>query len=323
MKNLVSRRSLIAVAMLASCGAAGAQAAFPSKPLMMQIPFSAGTGNDLVGRALSKTLPDMLGQPVVIENKPGASGAIATEFLRRSAPDGHTVMVASVSHSINPFTTNAKYTNADFTPIAMIGTIPFTLMVNKAVPANNVKELIELIKADPNKWTAGLGGTTGTTFFLLEQLKKAAGVELVAANYKGTSDAALDLSAGRVQILFGPITTAMTYKQNGSIKVLGVTGGKRPSLLSDVPTFIEQGFPTMEVSTWFGLLGPAGVPPQAANALSDALARTLASPDTIETLQKLGVEPTFRPPADFARFLDADRAMWAKMTKDAGAQGKN
>lgn len=309
---------------LCSVGAFGhAQQAYPSKPVMMQIPFSPGTGNDLVGRVIARKLPEILGQPVVVENKPGASGGVATDFLRRAAPDGHTVMVASVSYSIIPHTTSTKYTNADFTPIAMIGTLPFTLLVSKSVTANTVKELIEQLKVNAKTWNAGLGGTTGTTFFLLEQLKKAAGVDLVAANYKGTSDAALDLAADRVQILFAPITTALTHKPGGNVKVLGVTGNRRTAIMPDVPTFSEQGFTKLEVATWFGLIGPAGMPANAVTTLGDALARTLASKDIVETLHKQGIEPGYRPAAEFKTFLDTDRAMWANLVKESGVKGTN
>lgn len=318
--SLISRRSLLATASLLSAGIGHAQSGFPTKAIMMQIPFSAGTGNDLVGRILSKKMPELLGQPVVVENKPGASGAVATDFLRRSAPDGHTVMVASVSHSINPHTTGAKYTNADFTPIGMIGSLPFTLLVSKSVSARNVKELVDQIKVNAKNWSGGMGGTTGTTFVLLEQLKKIAGVELVAANYKGTSDAALDLAADRVQILFAPITTALTHRAGGNVKVLGVTGTKRTGIMPDVPTFSEQGFPKLEVSTWFGLLGPAGIPAGAVNTMSDALSRTLANKEIIESLQAQGVEPGYRGPAEFKAFLDADRALWGTLVKESGVK---
>lgn len=312
----LTRRSLIASAALCAAGAVRAQPAFPTKPVQIEIPFSAGTGNDTVGRVIARKLPEFLGQSVVIENKPGASGTIATEYIRHSTPDGYTLMLASVSFSILPHTTNVKYTTADFTPIAMVGALPFTLLVSKSVPAKNVTELVDLLKRDPGKYSAGLGGTTGTTYFLLQQLKKAAGVDIVAANYKGTSDAALDLSADRVQILFAPITTALMYRQSGNVKVLGVTGTKRTAIMPDVATFPEQGYPKFEVATWFGLIGPAGVPANAVNMIAQATEKTLASKDIVDLLHRQGIEPAYRPPAEFKAFLDADRGLWGNLVKE-------
>lgn len=291
---------------------------FPTKPITLLIPFPPGTGNDIVGRIVGNKLVDFLGQRVTADNRSGASGNIAVEVARRAAPDGYTLVIASTSFSLNLHTMKVDYGLADFTPVALIGKLPYTLMVSKSVPAKNIKELVALLKARPGELNAGQGGPTGTTFFLTETFKKAAGVQIQGVPYKGTSAGVLDLLADRMHIMFAPMVTSLPHYRAGKAQVHGVTGTKRSALMPDVPTFIELGYPMLDIPTWFGFLGPAGMPRNTVKILSDGVAKALASKDVADALANQGVEPGYGSPAEFDAFLKADAAMWAKQVKEAG-----
>lgn len=296
-----------------------AQPAWPQRTVTLLIPYSPGTGNDLVGRVVANKLSELLPQRVVGDNRSGASGNIAVEAVRRASPDGHTLVVASVSFSMNPHTMRGVgYTPADFTPVAMIGALPFTLMVGKGVPANSMTELVALLKARPDELHAAQGGSTGTTNFLLDAFKRAAGVEVTGIPYKGTSEGVLDLLAGRIQLMFAPISTALPPFRSGEVKVLGITGSTRAALLPEVPTFRELGLPTLDISTWFALVGPAGVPEQAVRVMSEATRRALAAPEVVAALNNQGITPGYAPPEALAAFLRDDYARWHELVRQSG-----
>jgi len=297
---------------------AHAQQDFPTKPITLLIPFPPGTGNDIVGRLVGNKLPEFLGQRVVADNRSGASGNIAVEAARRAAPDGYTLVVASTSFAINLYTMKGNHTLADFTPVAMIGKLPYTLMVAKSVPAKNIKELVDLLKAKPGQLNAGQGGPTGTTYFLTETLKKTAAVDVLAVPYKGTTAGMMDLLADRMHIMFAPMVTGLAHYQAGKVQMHGVTGAKRSALMSDVPTFIELGYPMLDIPTWFAFLGPAGIPRNTVKILSDGVAKALASKDVADALATQGVEPSYGSPTELDAFLKADTAMWARLVKEAG-----
>jgi tripartite-type tricarboxylate transporter receptor subunit TctC len=224
-----------------------------------------------------------------------------------------------VSFSINPFTmAGATYAVSDFTPIAMMGKLPFSLMVGKSVPANNIRELIALIKAKPGEYNGGQGGIAGTTYFLLEAFKKAADVDVASISYKGTTETVVDLLAGRLQLMFAPVTTALPYHGGGEVKVFGVSGSERTPLMPDVPTFTELGFPSLDISTWFGLIGPKGVPAADVDILSGAVAKALVSQDVRESLLKNGITASYGTPAELEKFLQADMARWNELAKASG-----
>lgn len=313
-------RIAAACALIGMSAIAHAQQIYPAKPVTLLIPFSPGTGNDLVGRIVGNKLTEYFGQRVVADNRAGASGNIAIEAVRRAAPDGYTFVVASVSFSINPYTMKVNYALPDFTPVAQIGKLPFSLMVAKSSPAKNIKDLVSLAKAKPGELTASSGGPTGTTFFLLESFKKAAGVDILSIPYKGTTDGIVDVLAGRSQMMFSPIVTSLPHYRAGKVEVLGVTGAKRSSLMPDVPTFTELGYPTLDISTWFALLGPAGVPEHVVKVITDGVAKALASKDVIDALMNQGVEPGYASPAELGAFLKTDSAMWSKLTKELGVK---
>lgn len=313
---------LISLPCLAVSGLAAAQTPYPSRVISVQIPFPPGTGNDLLGRALANKLPSYLRQSVVVENRAGASGYIATEYVRRSAPDGHTLVLTSVSFSIVPNTTTLKYTPEDFTAVAMLGTLPFILIVNKSLPVSSMKDLIDYVKERPGKLSIGQGGPTGTTYFLVESLKKISGIDVVSVPYKGTTDAMRDLLAGHIHLMFAPLSTGLTYHRTNEVKLLGITGSERTALLPELATFTQQGYPALDISTWFALLGPAGMSPNAVQVLSEALEKTLATEQVIQTLNSLGIIPDYQGPTALASFLQEDARRWNAMVKESGFNSK-
>ncbi len=316
----MGKLAAIALAAVMMLGVQGvrAQQDYPNKPITLLIPFPPGTGNDVVGRIVGNKLSEYLGQRVVADNRAGASGNIAIDAARRSAPDGYTLVVASTSFSINLFTMKVGFGLADFTPVALIGKLPYTLMVTRSLPANNIKELVEVLRAGKGQYNGGSGGPTGTGFFLLEAFKKAGGFDIQLVAYKGTTAGVADLLAERTHIMFAPMVTSLGQYKAGKVKVHGVTGSQRSTLMPDVATFNESGYPMLDIPTWFAILGPAGIPAPVVKQLSAGVAKALASKDVIESLSNQGVEPGYGNPAELDAFLKADTSMWAKLVKEAG-----
>jgi tripartite-type tricarboxylate transporter receptor subunit TctC len=317
-RSMPFARWLVAAALVGACASAAAQQDYPSKPITLLIPFPPGTGNDVVGRILGNKLSEYLGQRVVADNRAGASGNIAIDTTRRSAPDGYTLVIASTSFSINLYTMKVGFGLGDFTPVALIGKLPYTLMVTKSMPANNIKELIDVLRAGKGQYNGGSGGPTGTSFFLLEAFKKAAGFDMQLVAYKGTTAGVTDLLAERTHIMFAPMVTSLGHYKAGKVKLHGVTGAQRSALMPDVPTFSESGYPMLDIPTWFAVLGPAGMPAPVVRVLSAGVAKALASKDVVEALTNQGVEPGYGDPAALDAFLKADTAMWARLVKESG-----
>jgi tripartite-type tricarboxylate transporter receptor subunit TctC len=239
------------------------------------------------------------------------------EATRRAEPNGYTVAVASSSFSVNRWTMlSATYSLADFTPIAMLATQPYSLMVSKSVPSKNVRDLVDLLKKDPSKFNGGQG--SGTGYFLLSVLNRQMGAGIETIAYKGTTDAVVDLLAGRIQLLFAPITTAFPYYVSGEARMVGVSGSQRAALMPDVPTFTESGYPALDISTWFALLGPKGIATSDVQVLSNAVAKALEMPDVIALLAKNGISPDYRTPSELATFLKADIERWEDIVKASG-----
>ena len=313
----LSRRTFVISALAFLDGLARAHQSYPLQRLNMLIPFPPGTGNDLVGPVVGQHVSDDLGQPVVVDNRSGAFGNIAMETTRRAEPNGYTVAVASTSFSVNRWTMlSATYSLDDFTPIAMVASQPYSLMVSKSVPTKNLRDLLDLLKKDPGKFNGGQG--SGTGYFLLGLLNKEIGKGVATVAYKGTTEAVLDLLAGRINVLFAPITTALPYYVSGEAKMVAVSGTKRAPLMPDVPTFIESGYPTLDIGTWFAMLGPKGMASSDVEVLSGAVAKAVAEPDAIAILAKNGISPDYRAPSDLASFLKEDLERWKDIVKASG-----
>lgn len=314
---ILTRRTFVASTLALIGGSARAQRSYPSQNINMLVPFPPGTGNDVVGRVVGKKVSDLLGQPVVVDNRSGAFGNIAMDATRRAEPNGYTVVMASTSFSVNRWTMlSAAHSLDEFTPIAMVATQPYSLMVSKSVAAKNIHDLMELLKKDPGKFNGGQG--SGTGLFLLSVLNKALGTSVETIAYKGTTDAATDLLAGRIQLLFAPITTALPHFLSGQAKVLAVSGTKRTSLMPDVPTFGESGYSSLDIGTWFALLGPKGIPSSDVAVLSGAVAKAVEMPDAVELLAKNGIAPDYRGPSELASYLKDDLKRWQDIVKASG-----
>ena len=320
MRALV-RALLLAAAALAVSTAHGQ--AFPSKPLRLIVPFPPGGSADILGRGIAQKLGDGLGQAVVVENRPGAGTAIGAEALARSPADGYTLMIGTVSsHAINP-ALNPKLPFdpvRDFTPISLVASIPFAMLVHPSVPAKNVAEFIAYARARPGKLDYSSAGS-GTSNHLAGELFEAmTGTHLVHIPYRGSAPALQDLIAGRVALMFDLVLTAAPQVKSGAVRGLAVTGAQRSAVLPDLPTVAEAGVPGYEVSAWFGIFAPAGVPKPVVDRLNAEIVKAMAAPDLRQRLVSQGAEPVTNSPEQFATYLKAEIAKWAKVVKDAGVQ---
>jgi len=307
--------------LLGLCTSAIAQS-YPVKPITLLVPFPPGTAVDVAARIVATKATEFLGQPVLPTNRDGASGNIAIETAGNAAPDGYTLVLGSTSFSINIFTIKGSFPLAKFTPVAMVGMQPYTLMVPTSVPAKNIKELVALFKSKQGQFNAATGGPTGTGFFLLDSFKKAGGFNIEMVAYKGTTLAVADLLESRTHMLFAPLVTALPHMKSGKIMLQGITGSKRSPLIPDVPTFIDSGFPMLDVPTWFAVMGPAGVSRPVVTRINQAVVKALTSKDVIDQLTRVGIEPTPGTPEEADAFLKADVANWAKMVKQAGVKAQ-
>lgn len=291
---------------------------FPVRPITLLIPFPPGTGNDVVGRVIGQKMSESMGQPVLAENRIGATGSIAVEAVKSAAPDGYTLLVASSSFAINLYATRVTYELANFTPAAMVGRAPFTLNVPQSLPARSLRDFVAYAKARPAQLSAASGGNTTTGFFLTELLNKAAGLDIVVVAYKGSTLAVSDLMAGRIHLMFAPMVTSIPPYKTGKIQLLGVTGSRRNGLIPDVPTFIELGFPMLDIPSWYAFLAPAGTPRPVIARLNAEINKALANRDVNDQFANVGIEPSINSPEESDAFLKADALMWSRVVKASG-----
>ncbi len=294
---------------------------YPTRPVRLVVPFPPGGSADILGRALGQKLGEGLGQSVVIENRPGAGTAIAAEFVANALPDGYTLMLGTVSsHAINP-AVNPKLPFdpvRNFTPVAPVATIPFALIVHPSLPVKSVGELITYVRQRPGKIDYSSAGN-GTSNHLAGELFEAmTGAHMVHIPYRGSAPALQDLIAGRVSVMFDLVLTAAPHIKSGAVRGLAVTGARRSAVLPDLPTVAESGLPGYEVSAWFGIFGPAGMPRTVVDRLNTEVARGLATPDLQQRLVSQGAEPLAGTPDEFAAYLKSEIAKWAKVVREAG-----
>ena len=302
---------------------AGAAEPYPAKPIRMIIPFSPGGTSDRLARILGQKITEAWGQQVVVDSRPGASGIIGTEIALRAAPDGYTLMHGNMSQfAINPaLYTRLNYdTLRDFIPLTLIATAPQLLVVHPGVAAKSVKELIELARAKPGALNYGSGGYGTLAFVGGEMFKSATGVSLTHISYKGTVLALNDLLAGQVQILFSDMPIALPHSKTGRLRALAVTGPQRTPLVAGMPTVAESGVPGYALVNWWGIFAPRGTAQDVVAKLSAELTRIHALPDLRERYATLGVEATSNTPAQFAEYIKAEAARFAKVLKEAGAK---
>ena len=296
---------------------------WPVKPVKIVVPFSPGGFADSGARAVSDKLAARLGQPVLIENKVGASGNIGTEMVAKSAPDGYTLLLAyDGTMVVNPhvFAKIPFDTLRDFAPVTKLGDAPTLVVAHPSVPANNLRELIALAKAKPGTLSYGTSGTGNTPHLVGEMLNLRAGIDLQHIPYKGGAQAIADVVGGQIPLSFTAVAGAQQFLKAGKLKALGVTSRQRVAALPDTPTFIESGLPNFVVNTWFGILAPAGTPRPIVDRLQRELAAVLKEPDVRERYAVLGNEPVGNTPDEYAAQIKADLAQWGEIVKKAGVR---
>ena len=319
-----SRLHLIAAALLAAAvlplSAAHAQAAWPTRPVRIIVTFPPGGAPDTLARVLAEKWAP-LGQPITVENKPGAGGNIGADVVAKAPGDGHTLVIGTVgTHAINPsLYAKMPYNNVkDFTPITFLASTPNLLVVNNSVPANNVNELVALAKKQ--QLFFGSSGS-GTSIHLSGELFNAlAGVKMQHVPYKGRAEAIPDLIGGRIQMIFDNMPSALPLVQEGKIKAIAVTSAQRSPAAPNIPTIAESGLPGFEATSWFALLGSPGIPRDVQMRINAETLKVMAMPDVKERLAKLGLEPNPGSPEALASLIQEETAKWAKVVKASGAK---
>jgi tripartite-type tricarboxylate transporter receptor subunit TctC len=304
-------------------GALAAQAqAFPDRPVRLVVPYAAGGSTDVIARALGHELSEMWGQPVVIDNRPGAGTIIASEIVAKSAPDGYTLLVSTTSFTILPsLTTKLPYDpDKDFEPITLINTTPLVLVVNPSVPARSVKELIALAKASPGRLNFGSAGSGGSNHLAGELFNAMTGIRMVHVPYKGNAPALNDLVGGHVDVVFNGLTSAIPLIKAGKLRPLAVTSLTRAGALPDLPTLDELGLKGFRAVAWNALSAPARTPKAVIAKISADAQKVLHTPGLVERLKAEGSDPVGNSPEQFAAFLRDESATWKKVIQFAGIQ---
>ena len=318
------RAALAFVAALAAALAFAPAAAqpYPNRPVRMIVPFAPGGATDIIARTVAQKLSERLGQPVVIENKPGAGTTIGNAEVAKAKPDGYTLLFAPTPFVISQvvYPTLPYDPKKDFAPVSLLATSPFILVTNTAVPAKTVAELVALAKAKPGTMTFCSAGNGTVPHLSGELFKLRAGVDIVHVPYKGGGPAIVDLVGGQVNMMFATPIEVAQHVQAGRLNVLGATSKKRLAAFPNVPTLDESGYPGFEVASFFGVLAPAGTPPEIVAKLGADLAAVMETPDVREKFAAQSAEANVQGPDAFAKFLDAERDKWADIVKRSGAK---
>jgi len=318
----ITRRAtlgVVAAITLAASQLASAQA-WPTKAIRIIVPYAPGGIADTVARMIQPALQDGLGQPVVIESKPGASGSLGTDFVAKAAPDGYTLLLAlAAPQTLNQYIYKVGYDGAkDFTPITLINTNPLVLMVNPTLPVKNLQELIAYGRANPGK--LNFAGAGGFTQFGGEIMKHMTGIDMVHVPYRGGAPAVAATVAGDVQMTFANYSDALAWMKSNKLRAIALTSAHRFPQSPDLPTMAESGLPGYEVDGWSGLLAPAGTPPAIINRIYDALRPALKSADMKARMEAIGAIPGGNTPAEFGKMIEADMRKWSEFVKRTGIQ---
>jgi|KBSMisStaDraftv2_1062788.scaffolds.fasta_scaffold111939_3 tripartite-type tricarboxylate transporter receptor subunit TctC len=315
------KRFLAAILLLAA-GAAAAQS-WPSKPLKIIVPYPAGGTSDILARAIGPGLTAALGQPVVIENKPGATGNVGADFVAKSPADGYTLLLADIgSLAISPsvFTALAFEPVKDFAPVIMVAYSPHLLVVHPSVPAKDAKELIALAKAKPDSFNFAVSGIGGANHLAGIDFAQRAGIKWTYVPYKGGSQALTDMVGGQSNVMFNGMLATYPFVKDGKLKALAISSAKRFAAAPEIPTVAESGMPGFETGSWQGIVAPAGTPPEVVARLHATVTAILATPEMKDRLDKAGAEVRAMSPAQFGAFIRDERDRWAKVVKESGAK---
>jgi tripartite-type tricarboxylate transporter receptor subunit TctC len=297
---------------------------YPTKFIRFIVPYAPGGSSDVLARTLGQKLGDTLGQTFVVDNRPGAGSMVGTDVAAKATPDGYTIILSDMPHTINP-SIHAKVPYdpvKDFSPVTIIGVSPMFLFANPSLKVENVKEFIAAAKSQPGKIAVASGGTGATTHLALELLQTHAGIKLNHVPYKGAGPALTDVVGGQVPATFTSMATAAPFAKGGRIRILGVTSAKRLAAFPDVPTFAESGVPGMVFEHWWGIMAPAGVAKPIVDKLHSHVAKAVATPDVRERFAALAVEPRTNTPEQFRALLESDLKRWAKVVRDAGIKSE-
>ena len=317
---LAQAGTLAGAAMLGGVGQALAQPSYPNKPIRLIVPYPAGGGTDTVGRMIGQRLAEAWGQPVVVDNKPGASGMLGNDTVAKAAPDGYTVLLAITALIQSPslYKRMPYDVNKDFTPVSLIAKSSDLFVVPNRVPASTLREFVALAKA--GKLSYGSYGNGTSSHLHGELLRQQTGVELTHIPYKGAAPLLNDLLGGQVDSAFVDVTSAYPYLTSGKFKILGITGTQRYKAIPNVPTFVEQGLPGFEPSGWFALFLPANAPKDVTSRMATEVARIVKLPEISQKLAGMGLQPVGSAPQELAAVVAGDMPKWAKIVQDAHIQ---
>ena len=318
-------KALFIAALLASCNLAAAD--YPSRPLRIIVPFTAGGSTDILARMIGKHLTESWGQPVVVDNRAGANGVIAAELIARSNPDGHSLLMIAIGHTLNP-SLNKKLpydTGRDFQPVSLTAILPLLLAVHPSVKANNVQELIALAKssassAKPLNYASG--GIGSSQHLAGELINTMAGIKMTHVPYKGGGPGLVDLLAGQVNVMASTILSVAPHGRSGKLRVLGITTAKRSAAWPEIPTVAEAGIKGYESIAWYGLVAPAGLQPAVLDKLSAEVIKGTKSKDMQDALIKQGAEPVGNGPKEFAAFIQSETVKYARVIREAGIKAE-
>lgn len=322
--NGLTRRHLFGAALALTTVGASAQgtANWPNRPVRFVVAFAPGGTVDVVARHTAERLGTLLGQPVIVENKPGAGGNLATEAVLRSAPDGYQFLVAgSPTHAVNPHLFRLPYDPiGDMTSVALLGTAPNLLVVNPALNVQTVQDLVRLARSKPGELSFSSAGNGTSGHLAGELFRTQAGVDLRHVPYKGQADAILGVMRGDVAFAFVTLAGTMTQVQANRLRAIAITSRTRSSLAPDIPTVVESGFPEFDVLAWYSISAPRHIPAEATERLTRALEQVMKDPATVARFEALGAEPAFLSGSAFVEFMKRDSARWARVVRAAGIQ---
>jgi len=288
---------------------------YPNKPVRLVVGFATGGGTDVLSRIIAKKLSETWSQPLIVENRPGADGAIGTELVAKSAPDGYTLVMITNAHTISPFQRTLAYDPVkDFIPVILVASTPNLLLVHPSVPANNVTELIALARSKPNTLSYGSSGSGTSPALSMELLKTITNTQIVEVPYKGSTPAVLDLLGGHIQIMFGAISTVKQHVESGKLRAIAITSPKRWNSFPGLPT-VNETIPGFEAASWYGLLAPAGTPPAIIAKLQSDIAAALETPEIRSFIIGEGFEVIGNKPDEFAKIIQRDMQKWGNLIK--------
>lgn len=317
--SLISGIALGAIALTPACAQ---PSTYPNKQIRMVIPYPPGGPTDLTARVVAADMSTTLGQSVVAENKPGASGMIGAEMVARAEPDGYTILANASLHVINPFVYPDMRFDAlkDFVPITQLAAVPLVLVVPTSLPVTSVKELVEYGRKNPGKLNFGSSGNASAQQLAGESFKMAAGIEMQHVPYKGSAPALADLVGGQIQLMFDSMPSAMPFIKAGKLRAIAVTTLKRAQALPDLPTIAESGYPGFDIATWYGYWAPKGTPAPIVEKLAAAASQALKKQNVMEQYAAMGAEPVGSTPAEFSKYNQTEMVKWEEIVRKSGAK---